>query len=98
MFEQYAQLKAKYPDALLLVRIGDFYQAFDEDADTLARVLGLSKTTSGSVRMAGFPSSYLQCYTPCLLEAGLELAVADPLDTLSSTQVDVRSPEETRGL
>jgi hypothetical protein len=52
LFEQHAKLKSQYPDVLLLLRVGDFWEAFDDDADTIARVLSLAKTTRGQRRMS----------------------------------------------
>ena len=59
LFDQHARLKSQYPGVILLLRVGDFYEAFDDDADTLARVLSLARTTRGQRRMAGFPHMQL---------------------------------------
>lgn len=75
--QQYDQLKAQCPDAILLFRIGDFFEAFDEDAKTVARVLGLPLTSRGVRPMAGFPHHQIQSYTHKLIQAGLRVAVRD---------------------
>ena len=93
LFAQHAKLKAEYPDALLLMRVGDFYEAFDADADSLARLLGLTKTCRGDRRMAGFPHMQLQRYLPVLIKAGLRVAVAEPAPgstIVETTRIEVR--------
>ena len=79
LFEQHAKLKSQYPDAILLMRVGDFYEAFDDDADTLARVLSLARTTRGQRRMAGFPHMQLDRFLTALVGAGFRVATAEPV-------------------
>ena len=79
LFEQHAKLKSQNPGTLLLVRVGDFYEAFDDDADTLARVLSLAKTTRGQHRMAGFPHMQLDRFLTALVGAGFRVATAEPV-------------------
>ena len=79
LFEQYAKLKSQYPGAILLMRVGDFYEAFDDDADTLARVLSLARTTRGQRRMAGFPHMQLDRFLTALVGAGFRVATAEPV-------------------
>jgi len=79
LFEQHAELKIQYPGAILLMRIGDFYEAFDDDADTLARVLSLAKTTGGQHRMVGFPHMQLDGFLTALIAAGFRVATAEPV-------------------
>ena len=78
-FEQHAKLKSQYPGAILLMRVGDFYEAFDDDADTLARVLSLARTTRGQRRMAGFPHMQLDRFLTALVGAGFRVATAEPV-------------------
>jgi DNA mismatch repair protein MutS len=61
------------------MRVGDYYEAFDEDADSLASVLGITKTMRGEHRMAGFPHHSLESYLSKLVKAGVRVAVADPV-------------------
>ena len=79
LFEQYAALKAEYPGVILLFRVGDYWEAFDEDADTLARVLSLAFTTRGERRMAGFPHMHLDRFLPALVKAGFRVATCEPV-------------------
>ena len=67
LFDQYARLKSQYPGVILLLRVGDFYEAFDDDADTVARVCSLAKTTRGDHRMAGFPHMHLDRFLTALV-------------------------------
>lgn len=84
MQEQYNKLKKSYPDALLLFRLGDFYEGFDEDAKTLSRVLGITLTGRGKeetrIPMAGIPYHALKQYLPKLVDAGIKVAIAEQLE------------------
>lgn len=81
---QYAQIKGKYPDAILLFRVGDFYETFGEDAITTARVLGIIQTKrnngSSQIELAGFPHHSLNVYLPKLVRAGYRVAVCDQME------------------
>jgi len=79
LFDQHAELKQQYPGVILLLRVGDFYEAFDDDADTIARVLSLAKTTRADRRMAGFPHMQLDRFLPALVGAGFRVATAEPV-------------------
>ncbi|REJ81781.1 MAG: DNA mismatch repair protein MutS [Bacteroidetes bacterium] len=83
--KQYYGIKAKYPDALLLFRVGDFYETFGEDAIRAANVLGivLTKRANGAasfVELAGFPHHSLDSYLPRLVRAGMRVAICDQLE------------------
>jgi DNA mismatch repair protein MutS len=85
LMTQYAQVKAKYPDTILLFRMGDFFETFDEDAKVASRVLGITLTrrgngTAGETPLAGFPHHALDTYLPKLLKAGLRVAVCEQLE------------------
>jgi DNA mismatch repair protein MutS len=85
LMKQYAQVKAKYPDTILLFRMGDFFETFDEDAKITSRVLGITLTrrgngAAGEVPLAGFPHHALDTYLPKLLKAGLRVAVCEQLE------------------
>ncbi len=85
MMKQYNTFKAKYPDAILLFRVGDFYETFSRDAVTTAGVLGitLTKRANGKateVELAGFPHHSLDTYLPKLVRAGYKVAVCDQLE------------------
>ena len=79
LFLQHAKLKAQYPGVILLLRVGEFYESLDEDADTLARVCNLAKTTRGQRRMAGFPLVQLDRFLTALVGAGFRVATAEPV-------------------
>ncbi|MFK8281496.1 DNA mismatch repair protein MutS [Capnocytophaga cynodegmi] len=82
--KQYNQIKAKYPDALLLFRVGDFYETFGEDAVKAAQVLDivLTNRNNGSERteLAGFPHHSINNYLPKLVKAGYRVAICDQLE------------------
>ncbi len=83
--KQYQQVKARHPDALLLFRMGDFYETFEEDAKTTARVLGITLTkrgngAAGEVPLAGFPHHALETYLPRLVRAGYRVAICEQLE------------------
>ncbi|WP_052593016.1 DNA mismatch repair protein MutS [Aureispira sp. CCB-QB1] len=81
---QYEELKAKYSDAILLFRVGDFYETFSTDAITASNVLGIVLTArnngSSKVELAGFPYHSLDTYLPKLVQAGYRVAVCDQLE------------------
>ena len=79
LFDQHARLKSQYPGVILLLRVGDFYEAFGDDADTVARVCNLAKTTRGAHRMAGFPHLHLDRFLTALVRAGFQVATAEPV-------------------
>lgn len=83
--KQYNSIKAKYPDAVLLFRVGDFYETFGDDAKTAAKILGIVLTKRGSgseseTALAGFPHHSLNTYLPKLVKAGLRVAICDQLE------------------
>src|SRR5436190_15582903 len=85
LMKQYNAIKGKYPGALLLFRVGDFYETFGEDAITASKVLGitLTKRGNGSVSetaLAGFPHHALDTYLPKLVRAGHRVAICDQLE------------------
>lgn len=83
--KQYNRIKSEYPDTILLIRVGDFYETFGEDAIKASKVLGilLAKRGNGSaseIELAGFPHHSLETYLPKLVRAGLKVAVCDQLE------------------
>jgi DNA mismatch repair protein MutS len=79
LFEQHARLKSEYPGVILLLRVGDFYEAIDDDADTISRVLSLPLTSRAERRMAGFPHMQLDRFLTALVGAGFRVATAEPV-------------------
>jgi DNA mismatch repair protein MutS len=82
---QYAKVKAEYPDTILLFRVGDFFETFEEDAKTASKVLGITLTkrangAAGAVPLAGFPHHALDTYLPKLVRAGLRVAVCEQME------------------
>lgn len=85
LMKQYNSIKAKYPDALLLFRVGDFYETFGQDAITASRILGIILTkrhngSAGEMELAGFPHHSLDNYLPRLVRAGYRVAICDQLE------------------
>ena len=86
MMQQYRELKARDPDALLLFRMGDFYELFGEDAERASALLGIALTTRDrdkgeqAVPMAGFPHPALESYLARIVQAGLRAAVCEQLE------------------
>lgn len=85
LMTQYARMKAKYPDTVLLFRLGDFYETFEEDARTASKVLGITLTrrgngAAGDIPLAGFPHHALDTYLPRFLRAGLKVAVCEQME------------------
>lgn len=85
LMKQYFGFKQKYPGALLLFRVGDFYETFGEDAITASKVLGIVLTKRGAgspseIELAGFPHHSLDTYLPKLVRAGHRVAICDQLE------------------
>jgi DNA mismatch repair protein MutS len=82
--QQYVQVKSRYPDALLLFRVGDFYETFGEDAVKSSRALGItltSRNNGGSdIELAGFPYHALDMYLPRLVRAGYRVAICEQME------------------
>ena len=93
--KQYHLIKAKYPDALLLFRVGDFYETFGADAIKTSKILGivLTKRKNGAaahIELAGFPHHSLETYLPKLVRAGQRVAVCDQLEDPKMTKTIVK--------
>lgn len=88
MMKQFVDLKSKHPDAMLLFRVGDFYETYQQDAQKASRILGITLTKSNSQKgpdgkaaeMAGFPHHALDTYLPKLIRAGERVAICDQLE------------------
>ncbi|MEI6866515.1 DNA mismatch repair protein MutS [Flavicella sp.] len=95
LMKQYNTIKAKYPDAMLLFRVGDFYETFSEDAVKCARVLNITLTKRGAgseteTALAGFPYHSLNTYLPKLVKAGMRVAICDQLEDPKMTKTIVK--------
>ena len=85
LMKQYFEMKAKHPDAVLLFRVGDFYETFSSDAITASEILGITLTRRAngvalSVELAGFPHHALDTYLPKLVRAGKRVAICEQLE------------------
>ena len=95
LMKQYNDIKAKYPDAILLFRVGDFYETFGEDAIKASQILGitLTKRANGSashIELAGFPHHSVDTYLPKLVRAGYRVAICDQLEDPKLTKSIVK--------
>lgn len=78
--KQFKELKEMHPDTLLLFRCGDFYESYQEDAESASRILGITLTRDkAGDRQAGFPYHALDTYLPKLIRAGHRIAICDEL-------------------
>lgn len=95
LMQQYNSIKAKYPGALLLFRVGDFYETFGEDAVKAAGILGIVLTKRGNgseseTELAGFPHHSLETYLPKLVRAGQRVAICDQLEDPKTAKTIVK--------
>ena len=95
LMKQYNAIKVKHPDALLLFRVGDFYETFGEDAIKASEVLGIVLTKRGNgseseTALAGFPHHSLNTYLPKLVKSGLRVAICDQLEDPKMTKKIVK--------
>lgn len=95
LMKQYNAIKAKYPDALLLFRVGDFYETFGEDAVRASKILDIILTKRGAgseneTELAGFPHHSLNTYLPKLVKAGERVAICDQLEDPKQTKKIVK--------
>ncbi|MDG5799150.1 DNA mismatch repair protein MutS [Marinilabiliaceae bacterium ANBcel2] len=95
LMKQYYSIKDKYPDSIMLFRVGDFYETFSEDAVKISEILGitLTKRANGAaqtVKLAGFPHHALDNYLPRLVRAGQRVAICDQLEDPKTTKKIVK--------
>ena len=94
LMQQYNAIKVKYPDAILLFRVGDFYETFGEDAIKASRILGIVLTNrangSSKIELAGFPHHSLDTYLPKLVRSGCRVAICDQLEDPKATKKIVK--------
>lgn len=95
LMKQYNQIKARHPQALLLFRVGDFYETFGEDAVITSRILGIILTkrgngTASEIELAGFPHHSLDTYLPKLVRAGQRVAICEQLEDPKMTKTIVK--------
>ncbi|AGC66967.1 putative DNA mismatch repair protein MutS [Candidatus Uzinura diaspidicola str. ASNER] len=85
---QYHQIKSRYPEALLLFRVGDFYETFEDDAIKCSESLNIVLTNRSDIKLAGFPHHALNNFLPKLVQAGYRVAICDQLE----------DPKKTKGI
>ncbi len=95
LMKQYFSIKAKHPDAILLFRVGDFYETFAEDAIKASKILGITLTqrangSASSVELAGFPHHSVDTYLPKLVRAGQRVAICEQLEDPKMTKKIVK--------
>jgi len=95
LMRQYFDIKSKHPDAILLFRVGDFYETFSDDAIKTSEVLGITLTkrangAASTVELAGFPYHALDTYLPKLIRAGERVAICEQLEDPSKTKKIVK--------
>ncbi len=95
LMRQYLNIKSKYPDAILLFRVGDFYETFSDDAIKTSEILGITLTkrangSASSVELAGFPYHALDTYLPKLIRAGQRVAICEQLEDPKTTKKIVK--------
>ena len=93
--KQYNMIKTKYPDSLLLFRVGDFYETFGEDAVKTSKILGIILTKKGAgslseIELAGFPYHSIDNYLPKLIKAGCRVAICEQLEDPKMTKTIVK--------
>lgn len=94
LMRQYNEIKSKYPDAILLFRVGDFYETFGQDAIVASKVLEIILTNrangSSRIELAGFPHHAIDNYLPKLVKAGYRVAICDQLEDPKQTKKIVK--------
>src|SRR5574344_218949 len=95
LMQQYYSMKAKYADAMLLFRVGDFYETFSSDAEQASKLLDITLTRKASgegtfVQMAGFPFHALDSYLPRLVRSGLRVAICEQMEDPKTTKTLVK--------
>lgn len=91
LMKQYFEMKQQHPDAVLLFRVGDFYETFCDDAITASEILGITLTrrangAAASIELAGFPHHALDTYLPKLVRAGKRVAICEQLEDPKTTK------------
>lgn len=87
---QYNEIKSKHPDAILLFRVGDFYETFGGDAIKASSILGITLTKRSNIELAGFPYHSLNTYLPKLVNAGERIAICEQLEDPKTTKKIVK--------
>ena len=91
LIKQYHDLKQKHPDAILLFRVGDFYECYGADAVLVSHTIGVTLvrriTSTASTDLAGFPQHALDMYLPKLIRAGYRIAICEQVETTATQKL-----------
>ena len=98
LMRQWKEIKAKYPDALLLFRVGEFYEAYNDDAKDATKILGITLTKFGksNIPMCGFPFHALDSYLPKLVRAGKRVAICDEIKEVDRATKNLQKKQVTK--
>ena len=102
--KQYLEMKQKHPDAVLLFRVGDFYETYKEDAERASKILGLAVTNRQTVndrpiKIVGFPHHALDTYLPKLVRANCRVAICEePAPKITESVTNSNQPEHRSGM
>ena len=104
LMKQYFEMKAKHPDAVLLFRVGDFYETYKEDAERASRILGLAVTNRQTgndhpIKIVGFPHHALDTYLPKLVRANCRVAICEePVPKTTESVTNSNQQEHRSGM
>ena len=93
LMKQYYEVKHKHPDAILLFRVGDFYETFGDDAVVASKILGITLTQRAGAPLAGVPYHAIDTYLPRLVRAGQRVAICEQLEDPKTTKT-TKTPME----
>lgn|GEM_PF-1255803 len=98
LMRQWKEIKAQYPDALLLFRVGEFYEAYNDDAKQATEILGITLTKFGksNIPMCGFPFHALDVYLPKLVRAGKRVAICDQIEDVQRATKNLQKKQVTQ--
>ena len=98
LMKQWRDIKAQYPDALLLFRVGDFYEAYNEDAEQATKILGITLCRRGKAgfNFCGFPFHALDTYLPKLVRAGKRVAICDEIKVVERNTKNLPKKQVTQ--
>ena len=98
LMRQWKEIKSQYPDALLLFRVGEFYEAYNDDAKDATKILGITLTKFGksNIPMCGFPFHALDSYLPKLVRAGKRVAICDEIKEVDRATKNLQKKQVTK--
>lgn len=97
--QQYEELKKKHPDAMIIFRIGDFYELYNEDAEEASKVLGITLTEQSTKgKFCGFPAHAIDSYLPKIIRAGKRVAISDRVEKKEEPQPLFHDPDREEAI